>query len=516
MNGFLVKTLALNEMRLRMRRLSTVVATLAVIAVTWLMITDKSTGMTLIAVEGARVLYTSSCLALGSISLGGIFFGLGGFYLVRGRIGEDLRAGIGNVIAATPVGNASFIFSRWLGGMAYLGMLALAFMLTTMLLHAVRGDGPIELLVYLQTYLILMLPMLSVTVGMAILFDSVAWLMGKRGDVLYFFLWTAQMGLMAGLENTTGATPLLLLDFGSVATSIVALRDVLHTDHLSLGMGDFKAALAPVTLPAWMWSTELVMLRAGSGLLSLLPLLLAQRVFHRYSPDRVRVKHAQKRRSPLELANTLLRPLNRLVQPLYRVAADLPGVAGQVVADVALTLSSAPAALAVLVGVTLAALAAPYAATGPLVMGAVVFWGILVSGLATRDFEADLEGMSGAVSGGAARRYLRQYGATVLLGVMFTGVACLRWALHEPVRALALAGGILGLSACASLFGRMSRTARTFLALFLFAMYVSANVGNVAMIDLVGANGVASLQSAMAWLIGGALLLGGGYLYNRR
>jgi hypothetical protein len=152
MTGHILRTLALNEVRLRMRRLSTVVALLAVVAISWAMIDDPASGSALIVVGSARVLYTSSALALGSAALASMLFALGGFYLVRGRIAEDIRSGAGSVIGATPVGNALFLAGRWLGAAAYLGLLMIAFMGTMMVCHALRGDGPIQPLVYLASF----------------------------------------------------------------------------------------------------------------------------------------------------------------------------------------------------------------------------------------------------------------------------------------------------------------------------------------------------------------------------
>ena len=108
MSGHLLKTLALTEVRLRMRRMSTIVALLAVIVISWAMLEDPAGGHALIVVAEARVLYTSSALALGS------------------------------VIAATPVGNAVFLAGRWLDAVAYLGLLVLAVMATMLVCHAMR------------------------------------------------------------------------------------------------------------------------------------------------------------------------------------------------------------------------------------------------------------------------------------------------------------------------------------------------------------------------------------------
>ena len=95
--GHLLKTLALTEVRLRMRRMSTIVALLAVIVMSWAGLEDPAGGHALIVVADARVLYTSSALALGSAAMASMLFSLVGFYLVRGRMVDDIRTGAGSV-----------------------------------------------------------------------------------------------------------------------------------------------------------------------------------------------------------------------------------------------------------------------------------------------------------------------------------------------------------------------------------------------------------------------------------
>jgi hypothetical protein len=208
--------------------------------------------------------------------------------------------------------------------------------------------------------------------------------------------------------------------------------------------------------------------------------------------------------------------LSRLVQPMFALAARLPSWCGQVLADVALTLAASPTSIAALIAALAASLLADAGALGPLLMVCVAYWGILSSDMSTRDFQAGAEDMTGAVRGGGARRYLRQYAATVTLGLMFMGVIALRFALHDPVRGAAVVVGIAALGALASLLGRGSRTPRAFLSLFLFGLYVAASATVVPMLDAVGFNGVANLRSVLTYLAIGAAALAGGYLWNRR
>ncbi|MBF5045067.1 hypothetical protein FGE12_21880 [Aggregicoccus sp. 17bor-14] len=501
-----------------MRRLSTLVVLLGVVALSWLMIGDPADGVTLISVGNARVLYTSSALALGGAGLGGMLFSLAGFFLVRGRIAEDLRSGTGGVIAATPVGNAGFLLSRWLGGVAYLGALVLAFLGALLVCHALRGDGPIQPGVYLATFLLVLLPTVLFAVSCAVLFDAWAPLMGKRGDVLYFLLWMAQLALASQLAGAVhGEVPGgFVFDFPGIATAGVLFQATLHTDQLMLGGASFDPHVAPVTLPAQLWTGSAVLVRAVCAALALLPLLPAAGLFHRFSPDRARPAHARRRRSPLALLNAWLRPLARLAQPLFRLAALLPGTAGQVLADVALTLTMAPAAIAALLGFWLVSLCAAPASLGGVLAAAVAVWGVLVSELGARDAQAGALELTGAVRGGLQRRDLRLTAATFVLGLLFTGVIALRWAPLSPVRACAVVSGVFALSAVATLLGRLTETSRAFLALFLFGLYVALNATRVPALDVVGFNGVAHAGTVLGVLVTGLAALAGATAWSQR
>jgi hypothetical protein len=516
----LVRTLALAEVRMRLRRPSTLVTLLAVVALSWLMIPDPAAGSTLLAIDGARVRYTSATLALGSAAMGALLFALAGFFLLRGRMAEDLRSGLAGVIGASQAGNAVFVLGRWCGAVLYLLALVAAFMLTVVVCHLVRGEGPVQPFVYLQTYALVMVPMVLFAAGCALLCDSWAPLMGKGGDLLYFAGWVAQLGMLASVVEPAAAPTALPVaistDFTGMSAIVAALAAHLDVHNMMLGIADFDAAKAPLALPDWVWTGRLVATRCAAAVLALVPLLLAIRLFHRFSPDRVQPGRARLRRSPLALLNGWLRPLARLAQPLFALAVRLPGMAGQALADAALTLVAAPAAIGALLVTQLAALVVGAPALPALALGCVAFWGILASDLSTRDGDAALDGMACVVPGGAARRYWRQLAAALVLGLMFTGIAALRLAFGDPLRAAALLAGVFALAALATLLGRTSGTARTFLALFLFGLYVSISAKDVAALDVVGFHGMATPLTVLAWAGGGVLAAVGGHWWNRR
>ncbi|HEY5801746.1 MAG TPA: hypothetical protein VIT92_16115, partial [Burkholderiaceae bacterium] len=317
MNAYLIRATALHELRLRTRRLSTIVAVLAVMAVTWMMIPDFSSGHALIAINGARAVYDSNALSMGSALLASLMFGLGGFYLVRGRMHEDIRSGAGGVIGATSASNAALVVGRWLGGILYLLCLALAVLGTVLVLHLLRGEGPIELLVYLRMYALVIVPNAIFVVGMATLCEAVPSLMGKRGDIMYFFLWVfSQAAIIPFVQKLKGGWhQALLVDFGGNATIMSRFIKSMGVESLGIGAISFDAALAPIHVATHFWTPELMGTRLAVGLIAVLPLLPAILLFHRFSPDRVRKVRAA-RRTPAAVLNAVAQPLTRVVRPL--------------------------------------------------------------------------------------------------------------------------------------------------------------------------------------------------------
>lgn len=508
--------LTANEVRLRLRRVSTLVTVLAVVALTWAMIPDQSTGKALMIVEGARVSYTSSALALGSATMASLLFSLAGFYLARGRTGEDLRSGIGGVIGATPAGDTLLVLSRWLGAVGWLVLLLGAFMLTILVCHLLRGEGPVQPGVYLQTYAVLLLPMAFFAASCAVLCDSWSPLMGKAGDLLYFFVWTALLSLGAALGEGTTVSALAWLDFTGMAHALAELRSEVGTDSIGIGSMPFDAALPALTLPQWLWSADKLVQRLLSAALALLPLVPAVVLFHRFSPDRVKAGKARRRRSPLAMLDGWLRPLARVVAPLHRLAARVPGLGGQVLAETGLVLASAPSAILALAVCLVGGLVLPTVVLPGLLAGALVFWGILCSESSTRDLSAACDAFGATAPGGMRGRFLRQWAAALLLGLLFMGSIALRWSLAEPVRAFALLAGLVALSGCAALFGQLSRTPRLFLGLFLFGFYVMIQTKSMAMMDAVGFHGAATAQSAAAFLGAGLAAVAAGVAWSRR
>lgn len=514
MNTSLYKALVLNEWRLRSRRPSTLVILLAVVAVSWLMVLDPQSGGAMMVVSGQRVAYESQALAFATSLVASLLFGLAGFYLVRGRVQEDLRCGTAAVLAATPVSGGQLLGARWLGAFGFLFSLGAVVMLTVWVLQLVRGEGPLQPLPYLQMLVLGLAPGLMLCASLAVLADAWAPLLGKRGDLLYWLLWMLQFAFIPATlgQGAVRLTGWQVFDVAGVSPLLVSVSRLLDVQHISVGGSPFDAAKPLLHMPEGLWSTELVALRLGAMAVALLPLVPATLLFHRYAPDAVKLRNPAGRWRLLAalhwLARPLLRPFTRALGLLLSAAARLPGLPGRWLADVGLLLLSQPLlALAMLAGAAACAVA-PTTLLPGLLAATLCAWGLSVADVSSRDLQNGTLALAAAAPGGAQERGWRQALAALGLGLLLAFPALWRVWSGAPVQALACAAGLLFLSAAAALLGRLTQGSRTFLALFLFGLYLNLQRTGVAALDLLGLVGQAGAGSALGYAAAGLLGLG--------
>lgn len=516
-NYEVVRVLVLSEIRLRSRRWSTLFALFLMLLLCWNMIVDPASGMAMLTINNRRTLYTSSALALGSACLLSVLLLFAGFYLLRGRVAEDIRTGIGNVIAASPVSNAVFLASRWLASVFYFMLLAYTGMLTVMVLQLVRGEPGLQWLIYLQTYSLVFLPLACYVASIAILFDSVPALMGKRGDLVFFILWVLQISLLAQVAKPEGNANLALFvfDFNGMMTVILNLQEFIHTTSFALGGSKFDPALTPVTLPASVWASKYLFLRFASALLATVPLAIAIGLFHRYSVDRVKAAQVRQRRSPIQMLNQLSQPLAHLAKPLLHWAGFLPPVFAGLVAELALSLIAAPVFILAMLVLNIAAAVVAIKALPVVLMLMILCWALASVDMASRDFQAGMLQMTAVTPGGSDRRFWRQHGSSLCLAFLFVFAALPRLFLHDGFGLLMLISGFVAATCLAHAAGSMTKSPRLFLAVFLFWFYIAIQAPQFAWLDLFGVNHVAN-RATLFMLVQLSVAAGlTGFMYQR-
>lgn len=501
-----VRAIAVTDLRLRLRRPATLWLILVLSGLSYLFIQDPAGGRGLMVVDGARALYTSQVVALSTAGLAAFLVTFAGFYLTSNTLRRDLLARIGGIISATPVGSGTYLAGKWLGGSAYLGLVTGAYLLNVMAMFLIRGEGPLEPLAFVLTYLLALGPGILVVAALALCFECVPALSGRLGDVAYFFVWTVFVAMGAIGEARGGGMALDVLGIGFILAQV---HSVSAAQNIAIGVTPFDPRLAAWVLPPMSLTAAILLPRVITALLAVPILLVARFFFHRFDPARARS-------ASQATSGQLVRQVSLLVKPLTRVVADVgarlvptaPGALRPVLAETVMTLCQSPLVLLAWLGVLAATVVATDATahrTLPLLVSALLAVGL--ADLSTRDRAAGTQAMLYSMPRVKPDYARIKLGAALLLALLFCIPPSLRIALDAPAAALSLLIAAGFMAALATALGLLTRTPKTFMGVFLLFLYMVLNGAQLPALDFAGWNGVATGSTRVGYLVVTALLV---------
>lgn len=127
-----------------------------------------------------------------------MFLGWFGFYLVKGSVARDYETGVGQIIATTPLSRPLYALGKWLSNFAVLGVMVVILMLAGGAMNLFFGSAPLDLWALTAPLLFIALPCMALVAALAVLFETIGWLRGGFGNVVYFFLFVT--ALIPGFE----------------------------------------------------------------------------------------------------------------------------------------------------------------------------------------------------------------------------------------------------------------------------------------------------------------------------
>ncbi|HEV7573852.1 MAG TPA: hypothetical protein VGQ21_20350 [Thermoanaerobaculia bacterium] len=440
---------------IRFRRLSTVIIFLFLSGFAYVWVPDAATGRTLMQINGARVLYNSAAIGMGTSMLASVFIGLFGFYVVSNAVRRDVNSRCGYVIASTTMRSGEYIIGKFLGNVVFLTTFISGYMAASMAMLLVRGEAPLEPLIFMKQYAIVTPSTIVFISVAAIVFESIPWLSGRFGDVFYFFVYAASLGIVASSMEQGGGGVLRFFDFSSFGYLMEQCRETFHTTSMSIGASSFNAAKAPITIAGLnlagdAWATRLV------STITPIPMLLLARVFfHRFDPARIRAAGVKGKRG-------WMRSFNALAKPFVRPLAAIP-VRGAAMTDAMMTFAITPFAGIALIGITIASLASPKSLPITFAIAAIV-----ISDIASRDRRAGTTALLSASPRLRENTVLWKFASASILAAMLLIVPLVR----SPISVIT---GILLIAAAATSLGVISGNPKTFIVLFLTFWYIVVN-----------------------------------------
>jgi hypothetical protein len=483
----------------RVRRYSFLVTLLVIVAVTYLYLPALDTpAWFYLNMGGPRPIYNSAWIGLAVAALMTEFFPLFGFYLVKNTLERDRRTGVGEIIATTPLSKGTYTLGKWLSNMAVFGAVIGVTMLTSLVLQFVRAEEfAVDLWALVAPFLFLILPELAFIAALAVLFESINWLRGGFGNLVYYVVYAAA----AVLGNLQGV--------GSVWPSVYQACSA-SLDHCKAGRQIDIGGAPLLNSPTFRyggihWTAEIVWPRLAWIAVSVAVALLAAFFFHRFDPSRIgKTPWAWIKRfvrtfvtEPVQVAEPSSVESAPIAQALarrgslsttVRTSGGLSLYVRMLAAELRLTFKGLRWPWYVIAaGIIVSALFVPLNIVRLVVWPLAMVWPVLVwSMLGVREVHHRTAPIMFALPFPVRRQLLMAWLVGALIALAMASTVTLRLALAgEWAASLAALIGALFVPSFAVALGCWSGTSKLFQAIYLFVWYL-ASVQGVVYVDFMG------------------------------
>ncbi len=347
------------------------------------------------------------------------FLSLFGFYLVKDTIERDRRTGVGQIIATTPIRRAVYLVGKWLSSFSVLLVLVALLAAAGVVMQFLKGQiASFDLAAMLLPFVIVALPMMALVAAVAVVFETIPWLKGSLGNIVYFFLWSFL--IVAFVEGGMSNEPIGFNVFIPSMTDAVKAAYPGYSGGFGLTVG-YPATLEsfPWDGVRWTWShffNQWMWLLIGLGMV-----LVSSVFFSRFDPSReglARYRDKQGRK-PGRFAQAARRVVPNLSPALSWLARTSP-FAGVTVAELRMLLKGQQWWWwIVLAGVNIAALSSPPELMQKGYLPFLWIWPMMIwSGMGSREKQHNTYQMVFS----AARPVQRQLPAAWLAGVLATAL----------------------------------------------------------------------------------------------
>lgn len=221
------------------------------------------------------------------------FIGWFGFYLVKGSVARDRVTGVGQIMATTPLTRPLYLIGKWLSNFTVLMSMVAVLVLAAIVIQFLQGENTqINLYAFLSPFFFIVLPLMALVAAVAVFFESVPFLQGGFGNIVYFFAFISFLPLF--LENPTlnlypafepTGLGILASEMGKTVTAIYPE----YNGDFSLG-GGFVNATRVFTWNGVHWTPEFILARFTLIVLAVLLVFFASFFFDRFDPSQAKPK----------------------------------------------------------------------------------------------------------------------------------------------------------------------------------------------------------------------------------
>ncbi len=280
---YLLYHLARADFLERVRRYSFLLTLLVIVVVTYFFLPALDAPLYAIVKLGAdwyRPIYNSAWIGVSVALLMAELFPLFGFYLVKNTIERDTRTGVGEIIATTPLSKPMYTLGKWLSNMAVFIAVLAVMIVASLVLQFIRAEEfQVDAWALVSPFLFILLPEMAFMAALAILFESIKWLRGGFGNLVYYVVYG--LGVLLGdLQGINSVWP-------SVYNACAAHFPSCNRGRVIEINGLPLSEMPTFRFDGVSWTIDLLLPRLSWLILSIAIALAAAYFFHRFDPVQI-------------------------------------------------------------------------------------------------------------------------------------------------------------------------------------------------------------------------------------
>jgi hypothetical protein len=225
------------------------------------------------------------------------FMGWFGFYLVKGSVARDRETGVGQIMATTPISRPFYMLGKWISNFAVLMAMVIVLVLFGLAIQLLNGESTqFDVGPYLSPFALIVMPLMGMVAAVAVLFESIPFLAGGFGNIVYFFAFV--MIIPFSMESEVIKTNPALEPLGLALLKEDMAAEVLQVfpdyDN-SFMLGGMETPITDTfTWRGIDWTPSMVATRLGYLGLAIGVTLLGALFFDRFDPSRTRPRSRRK------------------------------------------------------------------------------------------------------------------------------------------------------------------------------------------------------------------------------
>ena len=422
------------------------------------------------------------------------FVGWFGFYLVKGSVARDRETGVGQIMATTPMTRPLYTLGKWISNFAVLMLMVLILVVFGIAIQLFSGESAqFNFSAYISPFVFIVTPLMALVAAIAVLFETVPFLSGGLGNIVYFFGFITLLPVVT-LTNLAKINP-------SIEPMGLALLKSEMTQEVLKAFPDYDNSflLGGMDTPIkgtfiWTgvhWTSAIIVTRLSFIVLAILLILLAAAFFDRFDPSRAKpkkMKSIASESAPVSVSTpqTLSTPH---LTPLFRTANGF-SFSRVLTAELKLLLKGQRWWwYAVAAGLIIACLANPSTTTRESLLPFAWIWPILIwSAIGNREIHNNTQQLTFSSASPLMRQLPAQWIAGFLITLLMSIGAIIRYTVSgDVIGLLALLSGALFIPSLALASGVWSGTSKVFEILYMVIWYLGP-LNKVPGLDFIGSH----------------------------